>query len=64
MTDLDSSDLFLDYCHGPDKIQEVTQSVKLLFNSDFGNLELISESIGRELSSTSFILIFLVFLDM
>ena len=46
-TDLDSLDLFLNYCQGPDKIQEVAQSIKSLFNSDFGNLELISNNTER-----------------
>ena len=63
-TDLDSLDLFLDYCHGSNKIQEVTQLVKLLFNSVFGNLELISENVEREPSSTSFYSYFPGILDM
>ena len=53
-TDLDSLDLFLDYRHGPDKIEEVAQSIEPLFNSDFENLELFFESTEREPSSTSF----------
>ena len=52
--DLDSLDLFLSYCHGPDETKEIEQSVKPLFISDFGNLQPISEYIEREPSSTSF----------
>ena len=53
-TDLDSSDLFLDYRHGPDKIEEVEQSSKPLFISEFENLELIFEDTERDWYFPSF----------
>ena len=64
MIDLDSSDLFLDYCHGPDEPQELEQLIQPLSNSAFENSELILNNTEREPNSTSFILIFLVILDM
>ena len=60
-TDLDSLDLFLDYRHGLDKIEEVAQSVKPLFISHFEKLESILKAQKENQVLQVFILIFLVF---
>ena len=60
-TDLDSSDLFLDYRHGPDEPQELKQSNQPLFISVFGNFDLFSTDTERDTAHAVFDLFYSYF---